>query len=116
MFFLVGAIAGPVFGRWSDFIGRSAALLLVLGIMGAGTILCFTAPTLELLVTGRRWLSPSKPTNCQFRRDHARARIEVQSVAIGAEAAMIQAMLIQHEWHLEHADDELCICVVVSQG
>jgi len=53
MFFLAGAIAGPVIGRWSDFIGRRAALLLVLGIMGAGTILCITAPTLEMLVTGR---------------------------------------------------------------
>lgn len=38
--------------RWSDFPGRRAALLLVLGIMGSGTILCITAPTLELLVTG----------------------------------------------------------------
>ncbi|WP_457966085.1 MFS transporter [Arthrobacter sp. D1-29] len=53
MFFLAGAIAGPVIGRWSDFIGRRAALLLVLGIMGAGTILCIAAPTLPLLVTGR---------------------------------------------------------------
>lgn len=53
MFFLAGAIAGPVIGRWSDFIGRRAALLLVLGIMGAGTILCIAAPTLELLVIGR---------------------------------------------------------------
>ena len=39
MFFLAGAIAGPVIGRWSDFIGRRAALLLVLAIMGAGTLL-----------------------------------------------------------------------------
>ena len=46
MFFLAGAIAGPVIGRWSDFIGRRTALLLVLGIMGAGTILCIAAPTL----------------------------------------------------------------------
>ncbi|MFF2245884.1 MFS transporter [Arthrobacter sp. NPDC058130] len=53
MFFLAGAIAGPVIGRWSDFIGRRAALLLVLGIMGAGTILCIAAPTLPLLITGR---------------------------------------------------------------
>ncbi|UKA72262.1 MFS transporter [Arthrobacter sp. FW306-06-A] len=53
MFFLAGAIAGPVIGRWSDFIGRRAALLLVLGIMGAGTVLCIAAPTLPLLVTGR---------------------------------------------------------------
>lgn len=53
MFFLAGAIAGPVIGRWSDFIGRRAALLLVLGIMGAGTLLCIAAPTLPLLVAGR---------------------------------------------------------------
>lgn len=53
MFFLAGAIAGPVIGRWSDFIGRRAALLLVLGIMGAGTILCIAAPTLPVLVAGR---------------------------------------------------------------
>lgn len=53
MFFLAGAIAGPVIGRWSDFIGRRNALLLVLAIMGAGTVLCIFAPTLPLLVTGR---------------------------------------------------------------
>ncbi|MFC9335812.1 MFS transporter [Arthrobacter sp. NPDC057009] len=53
MFFLAGAIAGPVIGRWSDFIGRRPALLLVLAIMGAGTILCIAAPTLPLLVAGR---------------------------------------------------------------
>lgn len=53
MFFLAGAIAGPVIGRWSDFIGRRTALLLVLGIMGMGTILCIAAPTLPLLIAGR---------------------------------------------------------------
>ncbi|MBT2534607.1 MFS transporter [Arthrobacter sp. ISL-69] len=53
MFFLAGAIAGPVIGRWSDFIGRRAALLLVLGIMGAGTLLCIAAPTVPLLIAGR---------------------------------------------------------------
>lgn len=53
MFFLAGAIAGPVIGRWSDFIGRRAALLLVLAIMGAGTLLCIAAPTLPVLIAGR---------------------------------------------------------------
>lgn len=46
MFFLAGAIAGLV-------IGRRAALLLVLRIMSAGTILCIAVPTMPLLVTGR---------------------------------------------------------------
>jgi predicted MFS family arabinose efflux permease len=53
MFFLAGAISGPVIGRWSDFIGRRNALLLVLAIMGAGTVLCIFAPSLPLLVAGR---------------------------------------------------------------
>ncbi|BCW04896.1 MFS transporter [Arthrobacter sp. NtRootA1] len=53
MFFLAGAISGPVIGRWSDFIGRRTALLLVLAIMGAGTVLCIFAPSLPLLVAGR---------------------------------------------------------------
>lgn len=53
MFFLAGAISGPVMGRWSDFLGRRKALLLVLGIMAAGTVLCLVAPTLSVLVIGR---------------------------------------------------------------
>ncbi|WGW11620.1 MFS transporter [Saxibacter everestensis] len=53
MFFLAGAISGPIMGRWSDFIGRRTALLLVLAVMAAGTILCIAAPTLPLLVAGR---------------------------------------------------------------
>lgn len=53
MFFLAGAISGPIMGRWSDFLGRRKALLLVLGVMAAGTVLCLLAPTLPLLVAGR---------------------------------------------------------------
>lgn len=53
MFFLAGAISGPIMGRWSDFIGRRRALLLVLGVMAVGTVLCLLAPSLPLLVVGR---------------------------------------------------------------
>ncbi|GAB3550740.1 MFS transporter [Arthrobacter tumbae] len=53
MFFLAGAISGPIMGRWSDFLGRRKALLLVLGVMAAGTVLCLLAPTLPILVAGR---------------------------------------------------------------
>lgn len=53
MFFLAGAISGPIMGRWSDFIGRRRALLLVLGVMAVGTVLCLLAPSLPLLVAGR---------------------------------------------------------------
>ena len=50
MFFLSAAIAVPVFRRWSDFIGRRAAMLAALGTVVAGTILCIVAQTLPLLV------------------------------------------------------------------
>ncbi len=53
MFFLAGAISGPIMGRWSDFIGRRRALLLVLGVMAVGSVLCLFAPSLPLLVVGR---------------------------------------------------------------
>lgn len=53
MFFLAGAITGPAIARWSDFIGRRTALLVVLGTMAVGTVLCILAPTLWVLVIGR---------------------------------------------------------------
>lgn len=53
LFFLAGAISGPLMGRWSDFIGRRTALLIVIGIMATGTVLCLLAPSLPILLTGR---------------------------------------------------------------
>ncbi|GHD09494.1 MFS transporter [Zhihengliuella salsuginis] len=53
LFFLAGAISGPLMGRWSDFIGRRRALLIVIAVMSLGTMLCLAAPTLEILVAGR---------------------------------------------------------------
>jgi MFS family permease len=52
MFFLAGAIAGPVIGRWSDFIGRRAALLLVLASWAPEPSSASQRPRC-LLVTGR---------------------------------------------------------------
>ncbi|MBO1268861.1 MFS transporter [Arthrobacter sp. PO-11] len=53
MFFLAGAISGPIMGRWSDFIGRRRALLLVLTVMAVGTVLCLVAPSMPVLIVGR---------------------------------------------------------------
>lgn len=52
-FFLAGAMTGPVIARWSDFIGRRTAVLVVLATMAVGTLVCLLAPTLWLLVLGR---------------------------------------------------------------
>src|SRR4029453_18474391 len=51
MFFLAGAISGKVIEGRSKFSGRRTGLLLVLAIMGAGTVLCIFPPNLPLLVT-----------------------------------------------------------------
>ncbi|WP_044877032.1 MFS transporter [Paenibacillus sp. IHBB 10380] len=53
LFFLGGAIGGVVLSRWSDFIGRRRALVIVLLILGAGTILCIFASNFTFLLIGR---------------------------------------------------------------
>lgn len=53
LFFLAGAVGGVVLGRWSDFIGRRRALLVVLSILLLGTVLCLFAPNLTVLLIGR---------------------------------------------------------------
>ena len=53
LFFLAGAIAGVVLGRWSDFVGRRAALIAVLAVLGVGTLVCISATSLPILLLGR---------------------------------------------------------------
>ncbi len=53
LFFLAGAISGVVLSRWSDFIGRRRALVIVLIVLAFGTLLCIFAPTLPVLLIGR---------------------------------------------------------------
>lgn len=53
LFFLAGALGGIVLSRWSDYIGRRRALIVVLGILALGTALCIVAPNLPLLLVGR---------------------------------------------------------------
>jgi predicted MFS family arabinose efflux permease len=53
LFFLAGAIGGVVLSRWSDYIGRRRMLILVLVILGVGTLLCVFAPNLTVLLVGR---------------------------------------------------------------
>ncbi len=53
LFFLSGGISGIVLARWSDFIGRKRCLLIVLGILIVGTILCIAATNLPVMLLGR---------------------------------------------------------------
>jgi Arabinose efflux permease len=53
LFFLAGAVSGIVLARWSDFIGRRRALIIVLIVLAAGTLLCIFAPNLPVLLIGR---------------------------------------------------------------
>lgn len=52
-FFLAGAIGGVVLSRWSDVVGRRTALLVVLGLLAIGTLVCFIAPSLPWMLVGR---------------------------------------------------------------
>ena len=53
LFFLAGAVGGIVLARWSDFIGRKRALLVVLALIVLGTVLCLVSPNLPVLLLGR---------------------------------------------------------------
>lgn len=53
LFFLSGGISGIVLARWSDFAGRKRCLMVVLGLLAAGTVLCMAAPNLTVLLAGR---------------------------------------------------------------
>lgn len=53
LFFLSGGISGIVLARWSDFVGRKLCLMVVLGLLAAGTVLCIVAPNLPVLLAGR---------------------------------------------------------------
>ena len=53
LFFLAGAVGGVVLSRWSDFIGRKRALLIVLVLLSVGTLVCLFAPNLTWLLVGR---------------------------------------------------------------
>lgn len=52
-FFLAGAIGGVVLSRWSDVVGRKTALLVVLCLLAAGTLICLMAPNLPWMLAGR---------------------------------------------------------------
>lgn len=53
LFFLAGSVAGVVFTRYSDFIGRRRTLLLVLSVACVGTVVCVLAPNMPVLLLGR---------------------------------------------------------------
>lgn len=53
LFFLASSIGGVILSRWSDFIGRRNALILVLAMLAAGTIVCIFATNLITLLIGR---------------------------------------------------------------
>ncbi|WP_405483715.1 MFS transporter [Streptomyces sp. NBC_00009] len=53
LFFLAGAIGGVILSRISDFVGRRKVLVAVLTVTAVGTLICFLAPSLPVLLIGR---------------------------------------------------------------
>ncbi|MFE2676077.1 MFS transporter [Streptomyces hygroscopicus] len=62
VFFLFGSVAGMIFTRWSDYLGRRRTLLVVLAVLTAGTLLCLFAPNLQVLLVGRALQGASNAT------------------------------------------------------
>src|SRR5579859_2442890 len=53
LFFLSGSVAGIVLTRWSDFVGRRPVLLGALCATVLGSLICFFAGSLPVLLLGR---------------------------------------------------------------
>jgi predicted MFS family arabinose efflux permease len=89
LFFLAGAVAGVVLGRWSDFIGRRRALIAVMVALGAGTLVCVFATNLPMLLAGRVLQGASSaayPLAYMILRESLRA--EIFGLALGTITAV----------------------------
>lgn len=53
VFFAASAVGGLVLARLSDSIGRRRSMLIVLGVIALGTMVCSVAPTFPVLILGR---------------------------------------------------------------
>ncbi len=49
----VGAVATPIAGRLGDMVGRRSLLLVCVGAVGAGSLVCAVAPSLPVFLAGR---------------------------------------------------------------
>lgn len=50
---VAGAVCAPVLGRLGDMYGKRRMLLVALGMITVGSVLCAVAPGVEMMITGR---------------------------------------------------------------
>ena len=89
LFLLVGAVAGIILGRWSDMVGRRTALLLVMAIFVAGTLLCAVAPNLPVMLMGRALQGASSAV---FQISYVTMREQLSPKAFGPVLGIVTAV------------------------
>ncbi|MFB9902327.1 MFS transporter [Allokutzneria oryzae] len=108
---LTGAVFTPLLGRAGDMYGKRRVLLLALGFMVAGSLLCAVSSTLAVLVVGRALQGAALavvPLGISILRDELPKErvipaIAMMSATLGVGAALgipLATLVVQHaDWH-----------------
>ncbi|MER8045336.1 MFS transporter [Streptomyces sp. NPDC094032] len=108
---LTGAVATPLLGRAGDMYGKRRMLLLTLGALAVGSLVCAFAATLPWLLAGRALQgvgSAVVPLSISFLRavlppERTGSAVALMSSTVGVGAALglpLAALLVQYaDWH-----------------
>ncbi|WP_346172902.1 MFS transporter [Streptomyces cuspidosporus] len=108
---LTGAVATPLLGRAGDMYGKRRMLLLALGALAAGSLVCAFASTLPWLLAGRALQGVGAavvPLSISFLRgvlppQRTGSSVALMSSTVGIGAALglpLAALLVQYaDWH-----------------
>lgn len=108
---LSGAVLTPVLGRAGDMYGKRRVLLLALGLMAGGSVLCALTSDIRLLIAARALQGASAsvvPLSISILRDELPPRRTASAVAlmsstVGIGAALglpLAALIVQYaDWH-----------------
>lgn len=108
---LAGAVLTPVLGRAGDMYGKRRVLLLALGLMATGSVLCALTSDVRLLIAARALQGGSAavvPLSISILRDELPPRRTASAVAlmsstVGIGAALglpLAALIVQYaDWH-----------------
>ncbi|WP_369213370.1 MFS transporter [Streptomyces flavofungini] len=108
---LAGAVLTPVLGRAGDMYGKRRVLLLALGLMTAGSVLCALTSDIRLLIAARALQGAAAsvvPLSISILRDELPPRrtgsaVALMSSTVGIGAALglpLAALIVQYaDWH-----------------
>lgn len=109
---LAGAVLTPVLGRAGDMYGKRRVLLLALGLMTAGALVCAVTSDIRLLIAARALQGAAAavvPLSISILRDELPAArtgsaVALMSSTVGIGAALglpLAALIVEHaDWHV----------------